>query len=69
MFKYCTDTELEKYHAVCDSDLFTLYQTWTSTKAGTLTEVSVNVAKAYQRTPLIVRVFKFTNYEDFARPK
>jgi hypothetical protein len=67
--KDSADTELEKYHAVCDSDLFTVYQTWISAKAGTLKEVSVNIAKAYQRMPLVVRVFKFTNYEDLVRPK
>ncbi|KAF2663808.1 Arabinanase/levansucrase/invertase [Microthyrium microscopicum] len=56
------------YTPVCDSDLFTLYQTFTTSKAGTLKEVSVNVAKGRQLMPLVISVFRFSSYSDLVAP-
>jgi len=33
-----------------------------------LKEVSVNIAKAYQRVPLSIKIFRFSSYSDFVRP-
>jgi len=51
--------DLAEYEAVCDSDLFTLYQTWTASKSGTLRQVAVNVARSVQTVPLTITVFRF----------
>jgi hypothetical protein len=67
--RICAYAAFIQYQPVCDSDVFTLYQTWTSAKSGTLKDISVNIAKAYQRMPLNIGVFKFSSYEELVRPK
>jgi len=61
---------LAAYSAVCDSDLFTLYQTWTASKSGTLTEVAVNIAAipAQQLVPLTMNVFRFSSLAALVLP-
>ena len=57
------------YSSVCDSDLWTLYQTWTASQTGTLRQVSVNIAASYQNTPLTLNVFKFSNLSALESPQ
>jgi hypothetical protein len=57
------------YSAVCDSDQFTLFQTWTASKSGALKEVSVNIAKSVQTVPLTLMVFKFGEISDLIGPE
>lgn len=60
---------LAPYHTVCDSDHWILYQTWTASKSGTLTSVSVNVAKSVQTVPLALVVFNnFTSATELVSP-
>lgn len=56
------------YSPVCDSDQWTLFQTWTASKSGTLRQVSVNTAASYQKLPLTLNVFKFSNLSALASP-
>lgn len=50
------------YEPVCDTDLFQkVIQTWTNSKAGTLTSVAVNIAGGKQDTDVEIFVFRFTN--------
>lgn len=47
---------------MCDTDLFQkVIQTWTNSKAGTLTSVAVNIAGGKQDTDVEIFVFRFTN--------
>ncbi|KAJ9615591.1 hypothetical protein H2200_001666 [Cladophialophora chaetospira] len=57
------------YSPVCDSDQWTLYQTWTASKTGTLQQVSVNIAASYQKAPLTLNVFKFSNLSALESPQ
>ena len=57
------------YSAVCDSDQFTLFQTWTASKSGALKEVAVNIAKSVQTVPLTLNVFKFGQISDLVSPE
>lgn len=57
------------YSPVCDSDQWTLFQTWTASKSGTLRQVSVNIAASYQKSPLILNVFKFSNLSALESPQ
>ncbi|CAJ2500892.1 Uu.00g037450.m01.CDS01 [Anthostomella pinea] len=58
------------YTPVCDSDSFDLFQTWTASQSGTLTNVSVNIAGAgIQAVPLTLTVFKFDSYADLIAPE
>jgi len=59
---------LATYNPVCDSDEFTLYQVWKSSKAGSLKEVTVNIAKSVQSIPLQLSVFRFRSLADLVRP-
>lgn len=57
------------YQPVCDTDLFqTVIQTWTNSKAGTLSSVSVNLAAGGQATGVMVKVFRFSNVSDLQAP-
>jgi len=56
------------YYPVCDSDVFTLLQTWKSSQSGVLREVAVNIAKGSQKSPLFLEVFKFSSYQDLTSP-
>lgn len=57
------------YQPVCDTDLFqTVIQTWTNSKAGTLSSVSVNLAAGGQATGVMVKVFRFSNVTDLQAP-
>lgn len=56
------------YFPVCDSDQWTLYQTWVSSKSGKLTSVAVNVAKSVQTIPLTINVFKYSTLADLVSP-
>lgn len=49
------------YQTVCDSGLFTLYQTWTASKTGILKSLSINVAKSVQTANLTIPVFKISS--------
>ncbi|KAK5124275.1 hypothetical protein LTR85_001978 [Meristemomyces frigidus] len=61
---------LAVYTPVCDSDQFDLFQTWTASKDGTLSSVSVNVAAAgVQTVPLAFTVFKFASLADIVAPE
>ena len=57
------------YSAVCDSDQFILFQTWTASKSGALKEVAVNIAKSVQTVPLTLNVFKFDSISDLISPE
>lgn len=59
---------IAEYDYVCDSTLFSLFQTWTSSKSGTLESVAVNLAAATQTIPLILTVFKFSSLADLVSP-
>jgi len=56
------------YSPVCDSDSFSLYQTWKASQAGTLKSVSFNVARGSQTVPLASTVFKFQSYDQLFTP-
>lgn len=64
-----TTPGLAVYSPVCDSDSFLLYQTWKASKSGSLSSVSLNVAKASQTVPLALTVFKFGQYDDLFTPE
>ncbi|KAE9371196.1 glycoside hydrolase family 43 protein [Stipitochalara longipes BDJ] len=64
----CSDNARFEYVSVCDSDSFNLYQTWTNSKSGTLKEIGVNVASTTQTGQLNIKVFKFSNLDDFVAP-
>jgi hypothetical protein len=53
---------------VCDSDAYNLYQTWTSSKTGTLKEIGINVLASVQTGALTIKVFKFSNLTDLVSP-
>jgi Glycosyl hydrolases family 43 len=59
---------IANYQAVCDSDQYTVIQTWTASKSGTLKSVAINLAKAYQTAPLVVNVFKYSSDADLVQP-
>ncbi|POS79447.1 glycosyl hydrolase family 43 protein [Diaporthe helianthi] len=57
------------YSPVCDTDTFqSVYQTWISSKAGTLNSVSVNLAAGGQTTGIMVKVFRFSSVADLQAP-
>lgn len=60
---------LATYTPVCDSDSWLLYQTWTASRSGNLSSVSINVARAMQTVPLSLTVFKFSNYTALLAPE
>lgn len=58
-----------KYEAVCDTDLFQkVLQTWTNSKAGTLSSVAVNFAAGNQTSAVEVVVFRFSNTAELVGP-
>ena len=57
------------YTPVCDSDQYSLFQTWTSSKSGMLTQVAVNIAKSVQTVPLTLNVFKFSALSALEAPQ
>jgi hypothetical protein len=59
---------LAVYSPVCDSDFFTLYQTWPATQDGTIESVSLNVARGHQEAALSLTLFKFSSHEDLLTP-
>ncbi|KAF2151532.1 glycoside hydrolase family 43 protein, partial [Myriangium duriaei CBS 260.36] len=59
---------LAAYTAVCDSDQWNLFQTWQSSKAGTLKSVAVNIAASVQTIPLTLTVFKYSNIAALEAP-
>ena len=71
MVSTATDSSpaIAAYSAVCDSDQFTLFQTWTASKSGALKDVSVNIAKSVQTVPLTLNVFKFGEISDLIGPE
>lgn len=57
------------YSPVCDTDTFqSVIQTWTNSKSGTLSSVSVNLAAGGQATGIMVKVFRFSNVTDLLAP-
>lgn len=60
---------LAVYNPVCDSDLWTLYQTWQSSKSGTLASVSINIAASVQTTNLTINLFKFSFLTQLVAPE
>lgn len=56
--------QLAGHYPVCDSDLFTLIQTWRSSASGILTQVPVNIARSVQTVPLMLNVFKLSSLSD-----
>lgn len=46
---------------MCDSDRYTLYQTWNATKTGNLTELAFNIAATEETEVLNVEVFRVDN--------
>lgn len=62
-------TSIVKYQTVCDSDIFQrVIQTWTNSKAGLLSSVTVNLAAGGQADGVQVVVFRFTNLADLVSP-
>lgn len=59
----------QQYEAVCDSDQFTLYQTWQASQSGSIKSVSVNVASSVQTVPLTMTLFKFDSYQHLTAPE
>ncbi|THX13944.1 Arabinanase/levansucrase/invertase [Aureobasidium pullulans] len=59
---------LAVYSPVCDSDFFTLYQTWPASQDGTIESVSLNVARGHQEAALSLTLFKFSSHEDLLTP-
>ncbi|KAL3425571.1 glycosyl hydrolase family 43 [Phlyctema vagabunda] len=57
------------YSVVCDLPQYQLYQTWASSKSGSLTEVGVNMAAAGPTGNLTVTVFRYGNNTDFFTPR
>ncbi|KAJ5738024.1 hypothetical protein N7493_001179 [Penicillium malachiteum] len=60
--------DLAPYWAVCDSDQYILYQTWTAERTGLLESVSVNIAATTQTTALEVTVFNFSSINALLEP-
>ncbi|KAJ4395796.1 hypothetical protein N0V93_000010 [Gnomoniopsis smithogilvyi] len=57
------------YQTVCDTDLFQrVIQTWTNSKAGLLSSVTVNLAAGGQTSGVQVVVFRFTDLADLVSP-
>lgn len=50
-----------QYYPVCDSDRYTLYQTWNATTSGNMTELAINIAATEQTEALNVELFRVEN--------
>lgn len=59
---------LAVYAPVCDSEFFTLYQTWPAAQDGTLESVSLNVARGHQEAPLSLTLFRFSTHAELLSP-
>lgn len=57
------------YTVVCDLPQYQLYQTWASSKSGSLTEVGVNMAADIATGNLSVTVFRYDNNTNFFTPR
>lgn len=56
------------YTQVCDTPLNSYYQTWTSSKSGTLKQVDVNLASTPFTDALTLTVFRFQNVSQLQSP-
>ncbi|KAH7418159.1 glycosyl hydrolase [Cadophora sp. MPI-SDFR-AT-0126] len=61
--------ETGSYSVSCNLPSSQLYQTWKSSKSGTLTEVGVNVAGAAPTGNLTITVFRYDNDTNFFTPR
>jgi hypothetical protein len=57
------------YSAVCNLPSYQLYQTWASSKTGTLSEVGINVAGDAPTGNLTITIFRYQNNTNFFTPR
>jgi hypothetical protein len=57
------------YTAICDMPYYQLYQTWTSSKTGTLKEVGVNLAGDNPNANMTITVFRYQDDTNFFTPR
>jgi hypothetical protein len=59
----------KSYLDVCDLPFYSLYQTFPSSKTGTLTEVGVNIAGDAPTAPVLITIFRYQNDTNFFTPR
>lgn len=57
------------YLDVCDLPYYQLYQTFPSSKTGSLTEVGINIAGDAPTAPLSITIFRYQNDTNFFTPR
>lgn len=60
--------ELEAYKPTCNLPAHQLYQTWTSSKSGTLKKVGINIASAAPTSNLTLTLFRYPNNSALISP-
>lgn len=59
----------DPYTQICDLPMNSLYQTWSSSKTGTLSEVGVNIAGDSPTGNVTFTVFRYSNNTNFFTPR